>query len=106
LKRIIFPEEAKAGPVLGREYTDPRPLGRRVCSLLETYEDSTGFYAPDVCFEDARQYNTGLFGQPWRRSGYWLGRAGSDRLLAQVVYQVLYRDFEQLARGRMAALMR
>ncbi len=31
-------------------------LGRRVRPLLETYEDSTDFYAPDVCIEDARKY--------------------------------------------------
>jgi len=30
-------------------------LGRRVCMLLETYEDATSFYRPDVCFADARR---------------------------------------------------
>jgi PIN domain len=28
----------------------------RVRNLLETYEDSVLFYAPDVCFMDARRY--------------------------------------------------
>ena len=37
-------------------------LGRRVRSLLETYEDSTDFYAPDVCFDDAREYVPGVLG--------------------------------------------
>jgi PIN domain len=31
-------------------------LGKRVRSLLETYEDSVDFYTPDICFEDAREY--------------------------------------------------
>jgi hypothetical protein len=31
-------------------------LGNRVRSLLNRYEKPTEFYAPDVCFEDARQY--------------------------------------------------
>jgi hypothetical protein len=28
----------------------------RVRSLLETYENSVWFYAPDICFADARRY--------------------------------------------------
>ena len=31
-------------------------LGKRVRSLLEKYEDSAEFYAPDVCFEQAREH--------------------------------------------------
>ena len=31
-------------------------LGVRVRGLLETYEDSVSFYAPDVCFTDAAKY--------------------------------------------------
>jgi hypothetical protein len=31
-------------------------FGVRVPNLLETYEDSVSFYAPDVCFEDAEKY--------------------------------------------------
>ncbi len=31
-------------------------FGVRVRSLLETYEDSVLFFAPDVCFADARKY--------------------------------------------------
>jgi predicted nucleic acid-binding protein len=78
-------------------------LGRRVRFLLETYGDSTGFYAPDVCFEDAREYVPGLLarrgGDPQR------GLAVLDQigLLVQSVDQALYVDFEQLARERMAA---
>lgn len=31
-------------------------MGRRVRSLLEAFEDTTEFYAPDVCFDDAGKY--------------------------------------------------
>jgi hypothetical protein len=31
-------------------------FGVRVRSLLETYEDSVSFYAPDICFADADKY--------------------------------------------------
>jgi hypothetical protein len=30
-------------------------LGRRVRSLLETYQESIAFYTPDICFRDARE---------------------------------------------------
>jgi hypothetical protein len=31
-------------------------FGIRVRSLLETYEDSVSFFAPDICFADTRKY--------------------------------------------------
>ena len=31
-------------------------LGVRFRTLLKTYEDSTSFYTPDICFLDARKY--------------------------------------------------
>jgi predicted nucleic acid-binding protein len=31
-------------------------LGVRVRTILETFEDSANFYAPDICFGDARKY--------------------------------------------------
>jgi hypothetical protein len=31
-------------------------FGVRVRNLLETYEDSVSFYAPDICVTDARKY--------------------------------------------------
>jgi len=78
-------------------------LGRRVRSLLETYEDSVGFYTPDVCFEDADEYIplvlTSRGGDP-QAALTVLKQIG---LLVQAVDRALYRDFEQLARERMAA---
>lgn len=35
-------------------------FGVRVRSLLEIYEDSVSFYAPDICFADARKYTLSL----------------------------------------------
>jgi hypothetical protein len=35
-------------------------LGNRARFLLDTYEDSTDFYVPDVCFEDAHESGTEL----------------------------------------------
>ena len=31
-------------------------FGQRVRQILEAYEDQANFYAPDVCFQDARKY--------------------------------------------------
>ena len=31
-------------------------FGVRVRNLLKAYEDSVWFYAPDICFADARRY--------------------------------------------------
>jgi hypothetical protein len=31
-------------------------FGQRVRSLLEIYEDAVAYYAPDICFADARRY--------------------------------------------------
>jgi len=77
-------------------------LGTRVRSLLETYDQSMAFYAPDVCFEDAREYIPAV-----------LVRRGADPqaglivlqqigLLVQAVDHALYRDFEQFALEQIA----
>jgi PIN domain len=78
-------------------------LGRRVRSLLETYEESMAFYTPDVCFADALEYIPDILdsrgGDP--QAGFILLQ--QIGLLVQAVDQALYRDFEQLARERIAA---
>ncbi|MEZ2345782.1 PIN domain-containing protein [Terriglobus sp. RCC_193] len=44
----------------------------RVRSFLETCEDSVSFYAPDICFADARKYIPSIFretsNRPWPRN--------------------------------------
>jgi hypothetical protein len=47
---------AGRGLVLDANILIRAALGTRVRSLLETYEDLADFYAPDVCFDDAREY--------------------------------------------------
>src|ERR1039458_543460 len=78
-------------------------LGKRVCALLEAYEDAIAFYTPDVCFDDPREYLPRLSNS--RGDDPETGWAVLDQigLLVKPVDQALYRDFEQLARERMAA---
>jgi predicted nucleic acid-binding protein len=77
--------------------------GKRVRALLEAYEDAIAFYTPDVCFDDPREYIPRLFNS--RGDDPETGLAVLDRigLLVKPVDQAPYRDFEQLARERMAA---
>ncbi len=78
-------------------------LGRRVRSLLETYEDSVGFYTPDVCFEDAREYIPLVLTSRGCNPQAGLAVLQQIGLLVEAVDQALYQDFEQLARERMVA---
>jgi len=73
-------------------------LGRRVRTLLEAYEDSVAFYAPDVCFDDDREYIPRLFGGRGDDPEAGLAVLDRIRLLVQPVDEALYRDFGQFAR--------
>jgi len=77
-------------------------LGRRVRALLETYEDSVDFYAPDACFDEAREnlplILSGRGGDP--NTGIVL--LDQLELFVQPVVETLYQDFEQVARERVA----
>lgn len=77
-------------------------LGSRVRLLLETYEDSADFYAPDVCFEDAREYIPEVLSGRGDDPEVGLVVLRQIGTLVQPVDRALYGDFEQLARGRMA----
>ncbi len=78
-------------------------LGQRVRYLLETYEDSTRFYTPDVCLEDAREYLPQLLVIGGSDPQAGMAVLQQIELLVQAVDQALYVDFEQLARDRIAA---
>ena len=78
-------------------------LGRRVRSLLETHEDSIAFYTPDVCFEDARKYLSGVLASRGVDPQAGLMLLQQILLLVQPVDGSLYLDFEQLARERITA---
>jgi predicted nucleic acid-binding protein len=76
-------------------------FGVRVRSLLETYEDSVSFYAPDICFADARKYIPSLSEK--RRIDAGSGILLLDHLsrLVEVVDRSLYKEYEASARERM-----
>ena len=77
-------------------------LGRRVRSLLNRYEESTDFYAPDVCFDDAREYVEQILNQ--RGSGADLGLQviRQIELLVEPVDRSLYVEMEGPARERIS----
>jgi predicted nucleic acid-binding protein len=76
-------------------------FGVRVRNLLETYEDSVSFYAPDICFADARKYIPSISEK--RRIDPEPGILVLDHLsrLVEVVDRTLYEEFEASARERM-----
>jgi len=93
---------ARKGLVLDANILIRAALGTRVRSLLETYEDSADFYAPDVCFDDPREYIPQVLTS--RGEDPKLGLVVLDRIagLVKPVDGALYGDFEQLARERIA----
>jgi predicted nucleic acid-binding protein len=72
-------------------------LGRRVRSLLETYEESMAFYTPDICFRDAREYIPDILASRGADPQAGLILLQQIGLLVQPVDHALYLDFEQLA---------
>lgn len=78
-------------------------LGRRVRALLEAYEDSVAFYAPDVCFDDARENVPKILSSRGGDPKTGIVLLDQLDLLVQPVDEALYRNFEQLARERMIA---
>lgn len=78
-------------------------FGVRVRGILETYEDVAAFYSPDICFEDARRYIPVLAER--RDFDPAVGLVLLDQLarLVKNVDRSLYEEFEEPARGRIAA---
>jgi len=76
-------------------------FGLRVLSLLERYEDSVSFYAPDICFADAHKYIPSVSAK--RRIDPAPGIAVLDHLsrLVEIVDRSLYEQYESSARERM-----
>ncbi|MFT4114647.1 PIN domain-containing protein [Silvibacterium sp.] len=75
-------------------------FGVRVRSLLETYEESVLFYAPDVCFHDAERYIPAISTK--RRIDPAPGLAVLRQLtsLVGVVDESLYIGYEAAAKAR------
>jgi predicted nucleic acid-binding protein len=75
-------------------------FGQRILQILERYEDTAGFYSPDVCFQDASKYIPDVA----RRRGLDL-QVGLAVLegIARIVVPVdrsLYEDYAKVARER------
>lgn len=76
-------------------------FGVRVRSLLETYEDSVSFYAPDICFADARKYIPSISEKRRLDPGPGIQVLNYLSRLVEVVDKSLYEEYEISARERM-----
>jgi predicted nucleic acid-binding protein len=77
-------------------------LGIRVRSLLEKYEDSAEFYAPDICFEQAREHLPAILEGRGIDANPALTVLRELELLIQPVDRELYKEHEQAARDRIS----
>ena len=93
---------SRRGLVLDANILIRAVLGRRVRSLLEAYEDSTDFYAPDVCFDDANGYLPGVLTKRADDPKVGLAVLQQMRALVTPVDRALYQDLEHPARRRVA----
>jgi predicted nucleic acid-binding protein len=78
-------------------------LGKRVRSMLEKYEDSVEFYAPDLCFEQTREHLPAILKDRGVDPHYGLAVLNDIGLLVQPVDRELYQEHEQIAQERMSA---
>jgi predicted nucleic acid-binding protein len=78
-------------------------LGKRVQALLKAYDNSVAFYAPDVCFDEARENLPRILTSRGGDVESTFALLDQIRLIVEPVDQADYRGFEQLARERMAA---
>jgi predicted nucleic acid-binding protein len=78
-------------------------LGKRVRSLLEKYEDSAEFFAPDACFEQAREHLPAILEGRGVDANSGLAVLKEIELLVQPVNRELYQEHEHVARERMSA---
>ena len=77
-------------------------FGKRVLSILQTFEESVSFFSPDVCFDDARQY---IPGRAARRGIDVSAGVVALEAIGQIVESVdrsLYESHELRARERVS----
>ncbi len=78
-------------------------FGTRVRSLLETYESTVSFYAPDTCFDDARKYIPNLaVRRKFDPTAGLLVLESLSKLIERVDIG-LYESYEEFARGRISS---
>jgi predicted nucleic acid-binding protein len=75
-------------------------LGKRVRSVLEKYEDSAEFYAPDLCFEQAREHLPAILEGRGVDPRPGLVVLDEIKLVVQPVDRELYQEHGQMARER------
>ena len=76
-------------------------FGVRVRTLLEAHEDSVSFYAPDVCFADARRYIPTLAAKRGMDPAPGIAVLEEISRLVEIVDRSLYEEHEFSARERM-----
>jgi predicted nucleic acid-binding protein len=79
-------------------------FGIQVRSLLNTYEEATAFYTPDICVADARKYIPSVARR--RGTSPLLADVALNQIvdgLIHVVDRSLYEQFENPARDRIAS---
>ena len=76
-------------------------FGVRVLNLLETYENTVDFYAPDICFSDARKYIPSISAKRNIDSAPGIEVLNQLSRLVEIVDRDLYEEYESSARERM-----
>jgi predicted nucleic acid-binding protein len=91
---------ARKGLVLDANILLRAVFGQRVRQILEAYEDQANFYAPDVCFQDARKYIPDLSTR--RRFDVDLALSVLEQisLIVEPVDRSLYEDYQETASAR------
>ena len=94
---------ARKGLVLDANILLRAVFGQRVRQILEAYEDQANFYAPDICFQDARKYIPDLSTR--RRIDVDLTLSVLDQisLIVEPVDRSLCEDYQEIARARVLA---
>jgi predicted nucleic acid-binding protein len=76
-------------------------FGVRVRTLLETYEDLVSYYAPDICFADARKYIPEIASKRGIDPAPGIEVLEQISSLVEIVDRSLYEEHEAQARERM-----
>lgn len=91
---------ARRGLVLDANILLRGVFGRQVRHILETYEDESRFYTPEVCFQEAQKYIPVISKD--RKIEEALGLSVLDQIgrLVEPVDRSLYEEYEDSARRR------